>query len=57
MGVDYYDYLIAAKGMIPEENQKYFSEKIVYLPSYQVNDSKEQLPKAIFSRKEKRLKQ
>ena len=52
MGADYYDYLIAAEGMIPKENQKYFSEKIVYLPSYQVNDSKEPLPKAIFSRKD-----
>ena len=46
MGADYYDYLIAAKGMIPKKNQKYFSEKIAYLPSYQVNDSKEILPEA-----------
>ena len=52
MGADYYDYLIAAEGMIPKKNQKYFSEKIVYLPTYQVNDSKESLPKAIFSRKD-----
>jgi len=52
MGANYYDYLIAAKGMIPKENQKYFSEKIVYLPSYQVNDSKEPLPEAFFKRKD-----
>jgi predicted O-linked N-acetylglucosamine transferase (SPINDLY family) len=52
MGADYYDYLIAAEGMIPKKNQKYFSEKIVYLPIYQVNDSKESLPKATFSRKD-----
>ena len=52
MGADYYDYLIAAKGMIPKENQKYFSEKIVYLPSYQVNDSKEILPEASFTRED-----
>ena len=52
MGADYYDYLIAAEGMIPKRNQKYFTEKIVYLPSYQVNDSKEPLPEAIFSRKD-----
>ena len=52
MGADYYDYLIAAEGMIPKRNQKYFTEKIVYLPSYQVNDSKETLPEAIFSRKD-----
>ena len=52
MGADYYDYLIAAEGMIPKKNQKYFSEKIVYLPSYQVNDSKETPPRAIFSKRD-----
>jgi predicted O-linked N-acetylglucosamine transferase (SPINDLY family) len=52
MGVDYYDYLLAGQGMIPESNQKYFSEKIVYLPTYQVNDSKEILPEITFTRKE-----
>ena len=52
MGAEYYDYLIAAEGMIPKENQKYFSEKIVYLPSYQVNDSKESLPDPTLSRKD-----
>jgi len=44
--------LIAAKGMIPKKNQKYFSEKIAYLPSYQVNDSKEILPEASLTREE-----
>jgi predicted O-linked N-acetylglucosamine transferase (SPINDLY family) len=38
--------------MIPVENQKFFSEKIVYLPSFQVNDSKETPPEIIFSRSE-----
>ena len=52
MGADYYDYLVAGQGMIPEKNQKYFTEKIVYLPSYQVNDSKEILPEITFTRKE-----
>jgi protein O-GlcNAc transferase len=52
MGAEYYDYLVAGEGMIPEENQKFFSEKIVYLPSYQVNDSKETLPDITFSRKD-----
>ena len=50
MGAKYYDYLIAGKSMIPKENQKYFTEKIVYLPSYQVNDSKEPLPELSFTR-------
>lgn len=39
MGSDYYDYLIADKIIIPEENQNNYSEKILYLPSFQVNDS------------------
>jgi predicted O-linked N-acetylglucosamine transferase (SPINDLY family) len=52
MGATYYDYLIADQVMIPENNQKYYSEKIVYLPSYQVNDSKEPLPEIVFTRKD-----
>ncbi len=40
MGTDYIDYLIADPTLIPEASQRYYSEKIVYLPdSYQVNDS------------------
>ena len=50
MGAKYYDYLIAGKSMIPKENQKYFTEKIVYLPSYQVNDSKEPLPELSYTK-------
>ena len=44
MGADYYDYLIADKTIIPTESQTYYCEKIVYLPSYQVNDSKQKIP-------------
>jgi predicted O-linked N-acetylglucosamine transferase (SPINDLY family) len=50
MGSSYYDYIFAGSGMIPSENQKYFSEKIIYLPSYQVNDSKELRPDIKFNR-------
>ena len=39
MGAEYYDYLIADSIIIPEESQKNYTEKIVYLPTYQVNDS------------------
>ena len=39
LGTDYYDYLIADEIIIPKENQKHYSEKIIYLPSFQVNDS------------------
>ena len=52
MGADYYDYLIADSIMIPKESQKYYSEKIVYLPSFQVNDSKDPPPKFTFTRKD-----
>jgi predicted O-linked N-acetylglucosamine transferase (SPINDLY family) len=52
MGAKYYDYLVADKTLIPEENQQYYSEKIAYLPSYQVNDSKQSLPEIVFSRQD-----
>jgi predicted O-linked N-acetylglucosamine transferase (SPINDLY family) len=39
-GAKFIDYLIADKVVLPPEQQRFFSEKIVYLPhSYQVNDS------------------
>jgi predicted O-linked N-acetylglucosamine transferase (SPINDLY family) len=52
MGADYYDYLVVGQGMIPEQNQKYYSEKIAYLPSYQVNDSTQSPPEITFTRKD-----
>jgi protein O-GlcNAc transferase len=46
MGADYIDYIIADRWIIPEEDQKYYTEKAVYLPdSYQVNDSKRRIAK------------
>ena len=38
MGSPYYDYLIADQTIIPAEAQQHYSEKIIYLPSYQSND-------------------
>ena len=38
-GAEYIDYLIADCILIPEDRKQHFSEKIVYLPSYQANDS------------------
>ena len=52
MGINYYDYLLADQTIIPEKNQKYYSEKIVYLPSFQVNDSKQSPPTTIFTRQD-----
>jgi len=52
IGADYYDYLVADQTLIPEQNQKYYSEKIAYLPSYQVNDSTQSPTKIIFTRQD-----
>lgn len=53
LGAPYFDYIIADKTLIPEESQRYYSEKIVYLPqSYQVNDSKRQISPRVFARRE-----
>jgi predicted O-linked N-acetylglucosamine transferase (SPINDLY family) len=53
MGANYIDYIIADHIIIPEENQPFFTEKIVYLPnSYQVNDSKRKVSERILTRTE-----
>ena len=52
MGADYYDYLVADEIIIPKESQQYFSEKIVYLPSFQANDSKQSQAVTSFNRKD-----
>ena len=40
MGVDYYDYILADRHVIPMEQQQYYSEKVVYLPdAYLPTDS------------------
>jgi predicted O-linked N-acetylglucosamine transferase (SPINDLY family) len=55
MGASYYDYLIADQTLIPEKYQPFYSEKIVYLPSYQVNDNKQEIPRSSLSRQELNL--
>ena len=55
MGTQYYDYLVADKTIIPLESQQHYSEKIVYLPSYQVNDSKREIGDPDFTRSELNL--
>lgn len=52
MGAPYMDYLIADATIIPPDSQAYYSEKIIYLPSYQVNDSQRSISERIFSRDE-----
>ncbi len=52
MGAAYIDYLIADATIVPEESRKHYSEKIVYLPSYQVNDTKRRIADRVFTREE-----
>jgi predicted O-linked N-acetylglucosamine transferase (SPINDLY family) len=52
MGTEYYDYLLADKTIISIELQKFYSEKIAYLPSYQVNDRKRIISDRQFTRVE-----
>lgn len=45
LGASYIDYIVADRIVIPQAEQQYFTEKVVYLPdSYQVNDTKRNLP-------------
>jgi protein O-GlcNAc transferase len=56
MGADYIDYIIADKTLIPPESQKFYSEKVVYLPNcYQVNDRKRVISDRKFTRQELKL--
>jgi predicted O-linked N-acetylglucosamine transferase (SPINDLY family) len=50
MGAEFYDYLLADAVTIPVESQKYYKEKIVYLPSYQVNDNKRIISDRVFEK-------
>jgi protein O-GlcNAc transferase len=44
MGADYIDYIVADRIVIPETEQRFYAEKVVYLPeSYQCNDSKRKI--------------
>ena len=53
MGVDYIDYIIADKTLIPLESQSSYTEKVVYLPnSYQVNDRKRLISERQFTKRE-----
>jgi predicted O-linked N-acetylglucosamine transferase (SPINDLY family) len=53
MGVNFMDYIIADKTLIPTGSQSGYTEKIVYLPnSYQVNDAKRVISSRAFTREE-----
>ena len=53
MGAEYIDYLIADKTLIPEESQKFYTEKVAYMPhSYQVNDRSRVISDRVFTKQE-----
>jgi len=53
MGAPFMDYIVADKTLIPPDSQRYYSEKIIYLPhSFQVNDSKRKIADKVFTRQD-----
>ena len=55
-GIKSIDYIVADKTLIPKENQKFFSEKIVYMPhSYMPNQKNKEISKKNFSKKDLNL--
>jgi predicted O-linked N-acetylglucosamine transferase (SPINDLY family) len=53
LGSKNYDYIFADSYIIPTHNQKFYSEKIIYLPHcYQVNDSKKVISSTKFRKKD-----
>jgi predicted O-linked N-acetylglucosamine transferase (SPINDLY family) len=53
MGAEYMDYLVADTTVVPEETQKHFTEKIIYLPhSYMPSDSSRPIAIREFKREE-----
>jgi predicted O-linked N-acetylglucosamine transferase (SPINDLY family) len=57
MGASYMDYLIADPQLVPEEAQAHYAEHIVYLPSFQANDSQRAISSKVFGREELGLPQ
>ncbi len=52
MGAPGFDYLLADETLIPTDAQRFYSEAIAYLPSYQVNDGNQTASDKVFARAE-----
>jgi predicted O-linked N-acetylglucosamine transferase (SPINDLY family) len=52
MGAPYIDYVVADESIIPADRRQDYAEKIIYLPSYQVNDSQRRISERKFTREE-----
>ena len=56
MGVDFIDYIIADSYLIPKENMKYYSEKVIYMPDcFFPNQSEIKFSNKNFTKKNLRL--
>jgi protein O-GlcNAc transferase len=52
-GADFIDYIISDRFVIPPDQHRYFSEKVIYLPDcYQCNDDQREVAKRTPSRRE-----
>ena len=48
LGANYIDYIVADRHVIPEDQKKFYAEKIVYLPNcYQPNDRKKSIASSL----------
>ena len=52
LGAPYIDYILADDTLIPEKNQPFYTEQLLYLPCYQVNDRKRKISSRVFKREE-----
>lgn len=58
MGATYMDYILADETLIPPESERFYTEKVIYLPhSYQPNDRKRAVASHPLTRKELGLPQ
>ena len=52
LGTSYMDYIIADKTIIPEDSTIHYSEKIIYLPNYQINDTEKNFSRKLLTKAE-----
>jgi predicted O-linked N-acetylglucosamine transferase (SPINDLY family) len=53
LGADFMDYIVADRFLIPSKNQKYFNEKLLYLPNtYMPTDNSREISKKKITRRE-----
>lgn len=51
MGAPFFDYLVADKNLIPDDDRACYTESIIYMPhTYQVNDSAREISDRMFTR-------